>query len=452
MPVQCTIVEVLRHNVYHGCFSRGGDALLDVADALLTDPSARSFIELSQAPSFRRAWSSLYQALEDGRIDRSALLHEFISLMPTRLFRSRLVLGLDTSSILRPEAHTVPDRTFVHRSGLPPDATPVGVGWQFSTLVVLPDPVSSWVYILDNRRVPSSETARSIGTAQLSEVLARLGHLRALLVLDRAYSNAPWIVSTQHLPLDQLSRARKDQVLYRPPPPRPAKPGRGRPPLDGSRFKGSDPTTHGTPDADWEGVDARDQPIQVTAWQNLHLAEARHIPITVIRVIRPRARGTKRDPRVSWFWWLGEALPPLAELPQLYGRRFGQEHGYRFLKQDLLWTAPRVRTPEQFERWTDLVSLVHNQLFLARPFVEEQRRPWERNGRPTTPRQVRRAMGQIIAHLGTPARSPQRRGKSPGRTPGATVKRAPRQPVIRKSPPKTRKKQKTVAKRDELRQ
>jgi hypothetical protein len=326
------------------------------------------------------------------------------------------------------------------------------VGWQFSTLVVLPDPVSSWVYILDNRRVPSSETARSIGTAQLSEVLARLGHLQPLLALDRAYSNALWLLSTQHLPLDQLIRARKDQVLYRPPLLRPAKPGRGRPPLDGPRFKGSDPTTHGTPEADWQGVDAGEQPVQVTAWEKLHLSKARHIAITVIRVIRPRARDTKRDPRVSWFWWLGEALPPLSEIPQLYGRRFGQEHGYRFLKQDLLWAAPRLRTPEQFERWTDLVSLVHNHLVLARPLVEAQRRPWERNGRPATPRQVRRAMGQVIAQLGTPARSPQRRGKSPGRAPGATVKRAPRQPVIRKSPPKTRKRQKTIAKRGGLRQ
>lgn len=450
--MQYSILDTLRHNVYHSCFTRGGDALFDLVDALLTDPSARSFIELSQAPSFRRSWSSLYEALEDGRIDRSALLREFLTLMPSRFLRTRLVLGLDTSSILRPEAYTAPDRTFVHRSGLPPDTTPVAAGWQFSTLVVLPDPVSSWVYILDNRRVPSSETARSIGTAQLSAVLKRLGHLRPLLVLDRAYSNAPWLVRTQHLPLDQLIRARKNQVLYRPPLPRPAKPGPGRPALDGPRFKASDPTTHGSPDADWEGVDARDQPVQVTAWGKLHLAEARHIPISVVRVIRPRARDSKRDPRVAWFWWLGSTLPPLVEIAPLYERRFGQEHGYRFLKQDLLWAAPRVRTPEQFERWTDLVSLVHNHLVLARPFVDERRRPWERNSRPATPRQVRRAMGQIIAQLGTPARSPQRRGKSPGRAPGATVKRAPRQPVIRKSPPKTRKQQKTVAKRGGLRQ
>ena len=85
---------------------------------------------------------------------------------------------------------------------------------------------------------------------------------------------------------------------------------------------------------------------------------------------------------MSWFWWLGGPLPPLAELPVLYARRFGLEHGYRFDKQDLLWATPRMHTPEQFERWTDVVAIVHNHLVLARPFVETVRLPWERTDRP----------------------------------------------------------------------
>ena len=52
-------------------------------------------------------------------------------------------MGLDTSSMLRLDAHTALDCTYAHRSNLPKAATPVGAGWQFSTLVILPDPVSS---------------------------------------------------------------------------------------------------------------------------------------------------------------------------------------------------------------------------------------------------------------------------------------------------------------------
>ena len=183
-------------------------------------------------------------------------------------------------------------------------------------------------------------------------------------------------------------------------------------------------------------MDAKAQTVQVGCWAGVHGRKARTVTLTAVRIIRTGARGTKRDPREAWFWWLGGALPSLAELAERYPRRFGQEHGYRFDKQDLLWAAPRVRTPEQMERWTDLVAIVHNTLVLARPWVDAERRPWEARTRPPTPRQVRRAMGRIIAHLGTPARPPQPRGKAPGRARGATVKRAERHAVVRKSPPK----------------
>jgi hypothetical protein len=434
--MQYTILEVYRHNLYHECFTRAADALFDLADALLTDVGARSLIELSEATCFRRGWPSLYEALEDGLIDRAALRRVFLELLPQRLVGTRLVLGLDTSSILRPEAHTSKDRTLVYRSNLPNDATPVGPGWSFSALVVLPDPVSSWIYILDHRRVPSSETATTIGVAQLQAVVPKLrtGGDRAVVLLDRRYANAPWVTASASVVVDQLIRARADQVLYRP---APAPTGtRGAPRKDGARFKGSVATTHGPPDMDWKGVDAKQQAVQVSWWTGLHLRKARAVAITAVRIIRSGARGSKRDPREAWFWWLGGPLPPVAELAGLYARRFGQEHGYRFAKQDLLWAEPRVRTPEQMERWTDLVAIVHNSLVLARPRVEAERRPWEARNREATPRQVRRAMGRIIAHVGTPARAPQPRGKAPGRALGARVKRAERHAVVRKSPPK----------------
>src|SRR5439155_21661972 len=115
--------------------------------------------------------------------------------------------------------------------------------------------------------------------------------------------------------------------------------------------------TQGPPCADWTGVDANNRPVQVSCWQGLHLRKARDVAITVVRIIRTSACGTKRDPRESWFWWLGGALPPLAELARLYPRRFGQEHGYRFDIQDLLWAAPRVRTAAKMERRIDLEAV-----------------------------------------------------------------------------------------------
>ena len=410
--MQYTILEVYRHNLYHACFTRAADALFDLADALLTDGAARSLIELSEAACFRRGWPSVYAALQDGRIDRMAVIRVFTEMLPQRMVGTRLVLGLDTSSILRPEAHTAKDRTLVYRSNLPAAATPVGPGWSFSALVVVPNPVSSWTYILDHRRVPRTETATTIGVAQLQAVLPKLpaGGQRPVLLLDRRYSNAPWVMASATLPTDQLIRARADQVLYRP---APAPTGtRGAPRKDGARFQGSELTTHGPPDAEWTGVDAKAQTVQVRCWAGVHGRKARTVTLTAVRIIRTGARGTKRAPREARFWWLGGALPSLAELAERYPRRFGQEHGYRFDKQDLLWAAPRVRTPEQMERWTDLVAIVHTTLVLARPRVDAERRPWEARHRPPTPRQVRR--GRLLRNLGHRPGRPNHAEKHPG--------------------------------------
>jgi hypothetical protein len=74
----------------------------------------------------------------------------------------------------------------------------------------------------------------------------------------------------------------------------------------------------------------------------------------------------------------------------------------------LLWTAPRLRTPEQFQRWTDIVAAARNQLVVARDAVAAQRYPWEAQKRAATPRQVRRAMNQILTPSGDTGSTPRK--------------------------------------------
>jgi hypothetical protein len=66
-------------------------------------------------------------------------------------------------------------------------------------------------------------------------------------------------------------------------------------------------------------------------------------------------------------------MPPLAEIWQLYLRRFAIEHWYRLAKQTLHWTVPKLSTPEQCERWSDLMPLGTWQLWLAKDVVTEIR-------------------------------------------------------------------------------
>jgi hypothetical protein len=436
-----------RRGLYQ-CFCKAGDALMNLADALLTETSAQSLPELALSPFFQRRWPSLYEALQDANIDRVALQKLFADYVPLPKQGDRLVLGGDASSILRVESKTARDRTYVHASNLPAGVKPVRPGWQFSTLAVLPEKNSSWTYVLDNRRIPSSATQASIMAAQLEQVLPQLPE-RPLFLGDGYYGSHTFLVLVADLPCDILVRFAINRVLYRQPPKQ--EPRRGHPTWHGERFACNDPTTHGPPDATWEGENRKGQKVGVACWDHLHFQKARHIRVSVLRVTRHAAKDTKRDPKVSWFVFLGRTRPPLEEVPVVYSRRYSLEHGYRVEKQDLLWETPRLRTPEQFQNWTDLVACVKNQLGLARDLAGSLRQAWESSRRVSTPQQVRRCMGRIIAVLGTPARPCRPRGNSPGWPLGRVRKPVPTYPVVYKAAAKSLKGKKKRRKRTQRR-
>jgi hypothetical protein len=273
---------------------------------------------------------------------------------------------------------------------------------------------------------------------QLRETLPRFVE-RFLFLGDGYYGSEVFRTATADLACDVLVRFAKNRVLYGDPSPPTGPRGRGHPRWHGAAFKLQHPATYGPPEAQWEGRDQAGQRVEVRCWQNLHFKKARAQKVSLLQVMRHGALDTKRDPKLSWFLFWGLCLPALEEIPLLYGRRYHLEHGYRSAKQDLLWPTPRLRTPEQFERWTDVVSVVRNSLFLARDLVDARRRPWESARRARTPEQVRRAMGPIIAGLGTPAQVCRTRGYSPGWVPGRSRHPAPTYAVVYKSedgPPK----------------
>ena len=431
-------VQGFRHEVYR-CFDRAADALFNTVDALLTETQAHSFPELSLSPWFERRWGSLYEAFEDGRIDQTRLRAVFAKYLLHPAKGERVWLGIDATSIERPESKTSSDRTVVYKSNLPESSKPISYGWQFSTVVVLPKQPSSWTVVLDQQRIRSDQTSVEVAATQLRQ-LAPLLECRPIVASDRWYSCAPFLLATQGLPFDKLLRLKRKRVLYHAAPAPTGK--RGAPRKDGERFQCGDPSTYGEADGNWQGSDAKGHAVEITWWTGLHLPKARHLEVTVIRVLRHRATDRPRDPRESWFLWDGESDDCVPEVALGYRRRYSHEHGYRFDKQDLLWTHPRLRTPAQFERWSQVVAIVHNHLVLARPLVQASLRPWESSQRDASPQQVRRAMTKIVAQLGTPARPPKPRGKSPGRQQGTIVKRAPRHGVIYKTKPGPKKRRK----------
>ncbi|GAA4932751.1 hypothetical protein GCM10023334_040270 [Nonomuraea thailandensis] len=69
-----------------------------------------------------------------------------------------------------------------------------------------------------------------------------------------------------------------------------------------------------------------------------------------------------------------------------------RSHTYRFWKQTLGWTRPKLRAAQAADRWTWLLVIAHTQLRLGRHLIEDLRHPWERpvpRGQ-LTPARVRR--------------------------------------------------------------
>jgi hypothetical protein len=117
---------------------------------------------------------------------------------------------------------------------------------------------------------------------------------------------------------------------------------------------------------------------------------------------------------------------------RIFLRRFDLEHTFRFLKQTLGWTRPRLRTPAQADRWTWLILAAYTQLRPARGLTEDLRRPWEAPLEPhrLTPGRVRRGFSRIRRTAGLPATAPKPARPGPGRPKGSRNRRpAPRYPV-----------------------
>ncbi len=433
-------LKTFRQQVY-GCMQSRADALFSLCDALLSEPAAGSLPELAYSPFCERQWPSLYAALADGKINLDELRTLCVGQVLADVPADAVVwIAVDGTPVERPEAHTSEGRGYIHVSNLPLADKPISIGWMFSVVGLLPEQASSWTLPLDLQCIGPEQTAIEVAIEQLRRLKPLFGARRVIVVADRWYGTPQMLRACRDLGYSVLIRLKSNRKLSRKP--RRIHP-RGAPPKDGPLLQGTRPETQADPAALWEATDQTGRVTRVSRWDEVHFQQDRDLELSVIRVERSAARDSKRDPRVSWFLTLDDVVP-LEQVPARSSLRFSEEHLFRFLKQDLLWTQVRVRTPAQFERWSWIVALAFLQLYLARPLGLAALLPWEAKGRPVTPRQVRRVMPTILWQLGTPVWACQPRGKAPGRAKGFHPQPAPRYPVCCKTS-KKRKKGKTAA-------
>jgi hypothetical protein len=377
-----TEVETLRafRAGLYACLGRRRDALFELLDALLTTRPAPSLPHLSLAPGHRRGWGSVYAALRRGHVHVEAL------------------------------------RALLLRQPLP-DGPP------------------------------------------LYAVAPALG--APLVLFDAGYDASGFTHALAGTPIALLIRLRSNRCFWFAPE-RAARPRGGRPRQHGATFVCNNPATWPLPTAALQATDEVSGHVAVRAWAGLHTSVRRPVRPgvvgqergprqlaygTVVRLAVGRLPGRRRTPDVVWLWWqpapspgapCESPLPSPDDLDRLwrgYCRRADLEQTFRFLKQALRWVTPRVRLPEQADRWTWLVLAASTQLRLARGAVADHRLPWERPLPPAglTPARVHRGFATLARWLPPLASAPKPCGRSPGRPKGRRSAPAARYPPRKKA-------------------
>ncbi|OUC13123.1 MAG: hypothetical protein B0A82_18885 [Alkalinema sp. CACIAM 70d] len=415
-------LRAFRQKAY-SLIGNGRDALFDLMDAVLVTRSVYSFAELSLSPVFRRQWPSLYEALQDSHPPRAEWMELYLEQIPQE---ERLIVAGDHTAWSRLQAATLRERTYEHQAHPMSGAKPVTVGQGYSTLAWIPQTQGSWALPLLHERISSAETPIEKAATQLRQLCQQFP-TRPLSLWDAEYGCASFLLKTADLACDKLIRLRANRVLYGAPPPYC---GIGRPRKHGDKFTLKDSTTWGQPEEDQPVEDAQWGFLRLQRWGRLHFRQAPQQEVSLIRVER-RSHATATA-KPLWLIWVGLEMPDLATIWKDYLRRFAIEHWYRFAKQRLHWTLPRLSTPEASQCWSDLMPLLSWQLWLAQAEVRDSPLPWQKPVQTLSPGRVANAFAQVLAVIGTPAPLPKPRGKSPGWTPGMPRSPRIRYPTVRK--------------------
>lgn len=444
---QINILSEFRQALYDSAFAKRRDALFELLDALLLKGPMPSFPMLALSLFCQRQWPSLYQAIEEGKIDLPWL----------RTFLAQQVPGqgicyyaLDCAAWPRPQADTLPDRQYVYHPTQAVNGGTIVAGYAYSLLDWVPLVNRSWALSIEVARRLSTQTDVELGVAQVKRLnQARQSYVEALdiIVADAKYGNHKFFRPLQGQRCGVVAAMRCDRVLYRAPTPEEQK-SRGRKRKHGQRFAFKEPETWGKADEFLQFEHERWGKVELRRWNGLHERPAADTPLDVVQARVHLER--EKPPKPFWLAWQAPPTIPTSvqvtaqTIWQAYPRRWPVEPSIRFRKQHLMWTVPQFHTPEAGDLWSTLVSLAMWELYLARAVVTDQPLPWQKTQTELTPARVQRGLGELFCTTGTPVRPPRTRGKSPGWPKGRVRHRRSRHSVVKKTPKKAKAAVKTV--------
>ncbi len=459
------------------------DTLLDLLDALSSNTTARSVVELSLSSFFRREYSSITDGIDNffqakpadakrEAMTRSEweqkLLRVIGPCLPHPEKRKFWLFGIDVTPQPRPFAGTLADRTYVYQPNTLKGNKPVNIGHQSSVLACLPEKGEQsppWIVPLSVRRVKSEETKNEAGAKQTKDILTAekmpfSGELK-VLVGDSDYSARSFLGSVYEDEADEEGKRKSDELVaivivrsasnrtfYHAPPEIEGDNPVGHPTWYGDPFRLPDEKTWGEPDEEewttWTTHRGKKYNVRLRGWRNIRMTGTREYlmhkyPFTLVRadVLDEERKSVFQRP--MWLIVMGKRREEisLVEVWEAYGQRVDLEHYFRFGKQKLLLNAYQTPDVEHEENWGQIVQLAYIMLWLAAGLVEDMPRPWEKSEPKekaglVSPGRAQRGFGEIISRFGTPAKAPKPRGYSSGRAEGEKPGARKRHPVIQK--------------------
>ena len=446
-----------RQELYR-CFTRRGDALMGLSDAMLCRSGpVDSPVELCMEPEFGRGHGSVFDCLNGGRIDFAALRAAQIAVLPPPLAGQPMMFAIDQTPLARPDARYADQMTMVQVRGKGPDS--FLPGWKYSIVAGLHWGTSSWVDPVEARRLLPGDDDTQVTVAQIRDLLDGLeaagrwkpGGPPPLICLDSGNSSTAITHALEGRDVQLVIRLKSNRSFRGRPEPR-QKGQRGPAQRHGERLELKNGGQRPAPDLHLVRQSDRYGQMQITAWRHMHQELDRSGPFkdwpkdqdlpvvegTVVRMKVERLPDGRKADKDMWLWIAGP-MEPDAGLVDLawtaYLRRFDQEHFHRFSKVYLGMDRAHLASAQATDRWVALALAAYTQLRLAAPVVPDSSRPWHKKlqaGEVLTPYRTRLGFPRLRPQLGTPAKPAKSVKAGPGRPKGSKNRPKNRQPVHRK--------------------
>jgi DDE superfamily endonuclease len=439
-------LKLFRQSIFER-FPFARDAAMNLLDALCSH-SAKSVIELSLSPHFKRQHHSVARAIQDYSAGRNGsdaaekILSQFTACLVEHRPQHNTpyhLLVLDVTPQVRPYAKKLP-RQIVHQFTPTPGQKPIAVGHAIS-VVGETSMQDNWFLPYDARQVPADDCQILFGLKQVESLTKNLNDKLSIAAADCKYSSSSALVYTQDWQGKVLlTRLSPTRVFYKP-----------------YQYNKSDISKKGpTPkygkalrlrDAENEIPDTTESLLHTTStgkkWQVTidrfdHLcmkgkAELRlyEKTISIFRITVRDDSGELIYQAPLWLAGSGKSIREIAlqYIFHAYHLRFNIEHWFRFCKQQLLLDDFQTCDLSHARDWLLFPVIATHMLYHSKELAAGCHRPWEKTTDKLTPTQVKRSMDKILDQVGTPAADPKCRGIGQGRKPATRLTPRPDCPI-----------------------